>query len=400
MPKERLANGLNVIYCPKPGLSVVIEVMIKVGSNHEKSDERGISHFLEHMFFEGTRKRPDNRAITNEIERIGGYFNAYTTNERTCIYIKVLKKHFNKAVEILADILLEPAFNEKDIEKEKKIVLREIDLINDEPSYYQWILLQQNLFSKHPCRYPTYGDKKIVQSLTREKVVQYFQRHYNLNNMTVAIVGDVPHWRKELKENFTFSSGQKSPQIKCLEPPLASNKVKKVKKKVINTYVVFGFRTVPRTNSDIYALEVINAILGRGQSGKIFTELRSKRGLAYDVGTQNVSESSFGYFAVYANIKKKNLEAVRKLILEELRNLQTIDENDLKEAKDYIEGNYLLEMEDNQKMADQILAWEQVKDVKLMDEYLAKIKKVKINDVKKIAKKYFKHYTLAILEGQ
>src|SRR3990167_4175398 len=148
MKKVVLGNGLTILYYPKKGNSVVVEVMINVGSCHEKSDERGISHFLEHILFEGTKKRPTNKEISNEIERIGGDFNAYTSTGKTCFYAKVLKKHFLIAVDVLADILQNPLLKEKDIKKEKNVVLKEIAMIYDEPRFHQWILLQQNLFEK------------------------------------------------------------------------------------------------------------------------------------------------------------------------------------------------------------------------------------------------------------
>ena len=400
MKKTKLPNGLILIYNEKKRDSVVVEVMIKVGSNNEAVNEQGLSHFLEHMLFEGTEKRPTTREITNEIESIGGEFNAYTTNERTCVYIKVLKKHYAKAVEILADILQNSLFKEEQVTKEKNIVLREIDLINDEPSYYQWLLLQKNLFHKHPCRNPTYGNKSVIKSLTREKVKSYFNKYYNPNNMVVSVVGDIPNWKKEIAKQFVFKKGTPIKKMNVTEPKSTKNCIKTEKKKNSSTYTVIGFKTCPRTNPEICTLEIINSILGRGQSGRIFTELRSKRGLAYDVGTQNISEATFGYFAIYATIMKKNLPLVKTLILAELANLQNITAKDLSEAKTYIEGNYLLEMEDSQKVADQLLAWELVKDARMMQEYLRKIKHVTLPEVKRVAKQYFKNYTMIVLEGK
>lgn len=400
MQKVRFPDGLKVIYQQKKWKAVIVEVMVNVGSNNETSSERGLSHFLEHMLFEGTEKRPTNHALTNEIEKIGGDFNAYTTNERTCLYVKVLKKHYPKAVEILADILHSPLFKEEDIAKEKNIVLREIDLVNDEPSYYQWILLQKNLFQKHPCRYPIYGDKKVIKELNRNKLMDYFKHNYVAKNMVVSIVGDIPNWKPILAKKFVFDSKEPQKLKKQVEPKQTINVVKKEKRKIANTYMVLGFKTVPRKNPDTYVLDIINAILGRGQSGTVFTELRSKRGLAYDVGTQNVSEPTFGYFAVYTSIKKKNVKLVKELILKELKKLQSISQKDLQEAKDYIEGNYLLEMEEGQKLADQLLVWELVDDARMIQDYIKKIKRVTISDIKKVAQEYFKKYTLVILEGK
>jgi len=400
MKKVVLANGLTVLYYPKKSNSVVVEVMINVGSCHEKPDERGISHFLEHILFEGTSKRADNKEISNEIERIGGDFNAYTSTAKTCFYAKVLRKHFSIAVDVLADILQNPLLRETDIKKEKNVVLKEIAMIYDEPRYHQWILLQQNLFEKHPCKFPTYGDVKVIRALNRAKVEAFFRKHYVPNNMAVSIVGDVPNWKKEMKKKFVFEKGKVTKMTFPIEPALRKNKKIRLKKKILNTHLVLGFKTVSRANTDSYVLDVINGILGRGQSGKMFTEIRSKRGLAYDVGTQVLADCNFGYFAAYAIIDKKNIDLVKNLMLEEIQSLKDVTMEEVKEAQDFIEGDYLLEMEDTQKAADQILFWEQVKDAEEMNNYLKKVKKVTVADVKRVVEKYFKHYAQVVLEGK
>ncbi len=400
MQKVVLDNGLTVIFERKRGKSVVVQVMINVGSNHEAEKERGISHFLEHILFEGTGKRPTNRAISNEIEKIGGDFNAYTSNEKTCFYVKVLKKHFHIAVEILADILQNSLFNEDHISKEKNIVLKEIDIIHDEPKYYQWLLFQKNLFKEHPCKNPTYGSRNIIKNLSKTKILEFFQKYYTPNNIVISIVGDVNNWKKEIESQFCMQKGPLLKHKKVTEPAATKCTVKKEKRNIVNTYTVLGFKTVPRSHKDAYVLEVINGILGRGQSGRMFTEIRSKRGLAYDVGTQSVCDVSFGYFAIYATIDKKNLNLLQELILQEMEKLKKVSAKDLKEAKDFIEGDYLLELEDSQKVADQLLFWEQVGDAHLMNSFVRNIKKVTVSDVRKVAEKYFNNYTMVVLEGK
>lgn len=400
MEKVLLPNGLTVIFEKRKGNSVVVNVMIKVGSNSENKLEKGISHFMEHILFEGTEKRPTNKDISNEIEKIGGDFNAYTSNEKTCFYVKVLKKYFPIAVEVLADILQHSLLQEKDIAKEKKVVLKEVDMIYDEPRYFQWVLLQENLFEKHPCRYPTYGTKKSINSLTRKKIIDFYNKYYLPNNMVISVVGDVAGWKKEIEKNFSFKKGVLPASAPVNEPAALKKKIKKRKMNIANTYLVLGFKAVPRNHPDSYTLDVINGILGRGQSGRMFTEIRSKRGLAYDVGTQSVVEKSFGYFAAYATIDKKNINLVQKLILTELSRLKTVTEKDLGEAKDFIEGDYLLGLEEAQKASDQLLFWELVKEAKLMDRYVKKIRTVSVAEVKRVAQKYFKNYTLVVLEGK
>ena len=184
------------------------------------------------------------------------------------------------------------------------------------------------------------------------------------------------------------------------EPAAGKNKIKKEKKNTNNTNMILGFNTVPKDNKDSYVLDVINGILGRGQSGRMFTEIRSKKGLAYDVGTQSFADVSFGYFTVYASIDRKNVELVKRMMLKELKSLQDISAEDLKEAKDFVEGYYSLDLEDTQKIADQLLFWEQIGNAEKMNEYLKKIKKVSVNDVKRAANKYFKNYTMVVLEGK
>jgi len=400
MKKAVLANGLTIIYEHRKVPSVVVEVMIKVGSDSEAADEKGISHLIEHLLFEGTVKRPTNLQISNEIERVGGEFNAYTSNERTCFYVKVLKKHFQLGVDILSDIIQHPLFKESDIKKEKEVVIKEIGMVNDDPRFYQWVLLQKTLFKKHPAKNPTYGDKKVVRSFSREKILNYFNKHYSPKNIIISVVGDIKNWNTEIRKKFTFSGQSVLRRTAVLEPKETKNSFKKEKRKIANTYMVMGFKTVPKNNGDSYILDVINSILGRGQSGRMFTEIRGKRGLAYDVGTQNINEVGFGYFAIYASIDKKNTSLVKNLIIEEIKTLKAVSETDLKEAKDYLEGNYYLEREDTQRIADELLFWEHVKSASLMKEYIKRIKKVSAADIKKTIDKYFKYHTLVMIEGK
>jgi zinc protease len=220
--------------------------------------------------------------------------------------------------------------------------------------------------------------------------------------MVITIVGEVPSWKEEIKKQFTFrSKKEKKISLKpALTTILQKSMVKKEQRKVVNTYIIMGFRTVPAIHPDAAALEVINGIVGRGQSGRMFAEIRGKRGLAYDVGTQNVAESSFGYFAIYASINRKNVTTVKSLIMQELDKLSRVSQADLREAIEYIEGNFYLGTEDAQKLADQILFWEQMENAALLDTFIARIKKVTISDIKRVVKKYFNRHVFVILEGK
>lgn len=400
MQKVKLKNGLTVIYTERDTASVAVEVLVKAGSNDEQEDERGISHFIEHILFDGTKNRGSSQLISNEIEKIGGELNAYTSNERTCFFAKVLQKHFDVALDVLADLLQNPLFSAEDVNKEKKVVGKEIDLVNDEPRFYQWVLFQKSIFEKHQARFPTYGSKRVIAGLDRKKIKEYYKRYYRPNNIVVAITGKVEGWKKKVEKKFVFKRGKQVKRKKIAEPENRKNKFKKEKRKINSSYLVLGYKTVPRKHPDSYPLDAINAVLGRGQSGWMFDEIRSKRALAYEVGTQHACDQSYGFFAAYLSCSKKNLEMARLLILEQLRRLKTISAEELQEAKDYLEGDYLLEIEDTQKLADNLCFWEQVGDARLMEKYISRIKKVKVSDVQKAAEKYFKNYCLVIIEGK
>ena len=175
MQKYRLKNGTTIIFEKNSSKSVALEVMFKVGSNDENEKVSGISHFLEHMLFEGTKKRKNNKAIANEIEKYGGEFNAYTSADRTAYFIKIINKKFDIALDILSDMVANPLFANKFIKKEKDVIQKEINMVTDDPRQHQWILFQKNLFEKHPAKNPIYGTVKTIKYLNRNIIADYFE---------------------------------------------------------------------------------------------------------------------------------------------------------------------------------------------------------------------------------
>lgn len=402
MKRIKLENGLTILIDQRNTDTITVQAIVKTGSNNETKGIHGISHFIEHMLFEGTKKRKEAKIISNEIGSIGGELNAYTSNERTCFYVKVPKKHFLKALDIVSDILKNPLFKEKAIEKERKVILKEINMINDEPRFYQWILFQGGLFQKNNTKYPVYGFREDVKNITRKDILNYYNKYYVPNNTIISISGDVKNIDR-LKPYFTdFNKNKKVNIYNVIEPPLNKNIIKKEKRKILNSYLVLGYKTVARLHKDSYILDVIKSILGRGQSGRIFEEIRGKRGLAYEVGVHNEANNDYGFFSIYLNTDKTKIELVKKIILKEIEKLQNnnLTKKELKEAKGYLEGQYILENEDTHDRADSLAFWESIKDANLAKDYLKEIQKVKLNDISKIAKKYFKNYCLAIVEQE
>jgi len=398
MKKTTLKNDLILILEKKPTDSVSIQVTVKTGSNKETKRISGISHFIEHMLFEATKNRPNARIISNEIESVGGILNAYTSNERTCFFVKVPKKHLSRALDLLSDIIKNPLFKKEHIEKERKIILKEINLHKDEPRFHQWVLFGKALFKKHPAKNPTYGAVNAVKNIKQKDILHYYKKHYIASNMVVSVVGDI-HNINQIKGYFEDINEKKQatgPKIK--EPP-NKHTVKKERRKILNSYMVLGYKAVPRKSKDSYVLDVIRAILGRGQSGRLFDEIRGKRGLAYEVGVLHEPLADYGFFSVYLNTDKKNIKKIVSIILNEFKKLDNLTKKELIEAKGFLEGQYILDKEDTQELADELGFWEYIGDVGLMKDYLKNISKVNKKDIIRVAKRYLtRNYTLAVIE--
>ncbi len=402
MQKHRLKNGITLIFEKNSSKSVAVEVMFKVGSNFESSKMAGISHFLEHMLFEGTKSRKDSREIANEIEKYGGEFNAYTTGDRTAFFIKIINKRFDVALDILSDMVANPVFDGKILEKEKKVVLKEINMVTDDPRLHQWILFQKTLFEKHPAKNPTYGRVETVKSFDRKHVSDYYFAHYIPSNMIISIVGNVENVLGQAKKYFgALKKKEPVKRESVAEPPQKMAKILSEKRNTLNSYMALGYKTVPRMDKDSYVFDVIAAVLGRGQSGWMFDQIRNKRGLAYQVGVNNESESDYGIFAVHAGLDKEKIKKAREIMLEQFKKLEKTSTNELEEAKSYIEGKHTLDMEDNFHNADNLAFWESIKDAGLAGSYIKNIRKVTLKDVKRVSNKYLnENYTMVVVEQE
>ena len=400
MKIKKLSNGLTIIYNKQDTKTVAIQITVKVGSNYETLPISGISHFIEHMVFEGTKNYPDSRSLSNVVESLGGELNAYTSDERTTYHIKIVKKHFNKALQVLSDILTRPLFRAPDIEKERKIITDEIKLVIDEPRNYQWVLFEKTLFKKHPVRNPTYGSVKAVNSMTRKQLLDYYNTYYTAPNTLITVVGNIDNVFNKIKTYFSHYSPKKAPKLSIPNEPKQRSIQKKFEpRKLNNSYVILGYKTAIRKNKDSYALDLIRGIMARGQSGKLFYEIRTKRGLCYEIGMHHEPSKDYGFIAVYLGTDKKNISKSIKVILAILKNLQSTTQKELDEAKEYIEGSFYLENEDNYQLADNIGSWALLDTPEKINSYIKNIRKVSLSQLKSVAKRYFtKNYTLAALK--
>jgi len=281
-------------------------------------------------------------------------------------------------------------------------VWKEINMVNDDPRSYQWILFHKTLFERHPAKNPTYGNIETVKKFDRGHIFDYYKSHYLPNNMIISIVGNADNVKNKIIRYFGKLKPGKTIRRDAVPEP-TQKKIKKYveKKKTFNSYMMLGYNVMPRMDKDSYVFDVISSVLGRGQSGWMFDEIRNKRGLAYQVGVNNEHESDYGLFAVYTNLDKNKIEKAKGIILDQFRRLEKIGEKDLEEAKTYIEGNHALQMEDNFHKADTFAVWETIKDARLANEYIKNIKKVSIGDIKRVSRKYLNDkYTLVVIEQE
>ncbi|MBT3405882.1 insulinase family protein [Candidatus Woesearchaeota archaeon] len=397
MRKKRLKNGLTLIQVPQNSKSITIMVCVKVGSNNETTKQAGLSHFLEHMIFEGTKKR-SAREIAESIEKVGGEFNAMTSNERTCFYVKLPHEHAELGAEILHDIITNSTFELKAFDKEKKVVLEEINMVNDQPLHYQWILFEKSLFTKIPTKDPIYGNSKAVKASTKQMMKLYHDKYYVPNNMIVTTVGN----HKKLKTIEKRFSQLKRKPVKALkiikEPTQKKEKTVTENRKNVQSYAIIGYKTVPRAHKDSYALDVIKAILYKGLSGKVTEEIRLKRGLAYSAGAHHESMKDYGFFSIFFNTNKPSLNKCKELGLAVIANIGNTTQKELKEAKTFIAGHSQLKSEDPIRLAEDLVFWESVKDAKKANEYLKEIKKVDLKRLKSVATKYLnQNYTMIVV---
>ena len=401
MKKKVLKNGVRIVYKKVPSKVVTLQVTILSGANVEGKKQYGVSHFVEHMIFEGTKTKPDARTISNEIERLGGDFNATTTNENISYYITVPSKYFRTALTVLDDIYKNSIFSEEKVEKERKVIIDEVNMINDDPKDYRWILFDKTIFEKHPMRNPVYGDIEVLKKISRDELYAFYKKYHIPNNTLITVVGNVPNPISKIEKNFKDLVKQRIPKQKEYREPSPKRATKKEKRRGTSSYLTMGWKTCSAKHKDVYALEVIYGILSRGQSGRLFDEIRGKRGLCYSIGAYHNYCIDIGYFAIHCITDKKNFKEITKLIVKEMKKLQELTEEDVKDAQTYLEGDLIVGSESTQYVAEKIAYWEQLTKAEDYDNYVHNIKKVTLSDIKRVAKKYFTaKYTITTLEQQ
>ena len=352
--KTTLDNGLRLITATMPHTrSVSIGFFIGTGSRYEAEAQAGISHFIEHLCFKGTSKRPTAREISTPIEGVGGILNGGTDKELTVYWCKVAQPHFHLALDVLADMLLNSRFDPVDIEKERQVIIEEINMGNDSPSQRVAMLIDELLWPEHPLGRDIAGNKKSVAAITRDMLLGYLAGQYQPGNTVVTFAGDIQH--QEIVTAINQALGNWTNQQP--HPGYSAYKEQPARQLRVETrdteqvHLCLALPGLSLLHPKRFTLNLLNVILGEGMSSRLFTEIRDKLGLAYSIGSYVDHFFDTGSFIISAGVEMKNLQVAIKAVLEQLSQLkETIPESELAKAKELSKGRLLLRMEDSRSV--------------------------------------------------
>ena len=398
--KHILSNGLRVITVPMPALpSVTVTVWVKTGSRNEDKRTNGISHFLEHMTFKGSIKRPTAKYISEAVDAIGGDMNAGTSKEWTNFYIKARAVNLETAMDVLSDMVINPLIDKKEIEREKGVICEEIAMYEDTPMMHIGDVFEQLIFAGNPLGWDTTGSAKIVKSIMQEDFLEYRKMHYFTDNLLLTVSGGVDE-KKTLALAEKFFS--KVP-VSNFQSPIAKYQAKQKHPEVLlynqkkeQAHLIIGFRGNARDYKYRYAEAVLSAILGAGMSSRMFIEVRERRGLAYSVRTSVDRYMDTGYLATYAGVDPAKAGEAIKVIMEQYGQVtlpagrQAVSSVELKKAKEIIKGHIALALEDTRAVND-FFGEDELFGTgnETPEEVFAKVDKVTIDEVVAEAKKLF-----------
>ena len=344
--KEYLENGIPVVMESfKNVRSVALGVWVKVGSRYETPAENGISHFLEHMFFKGTKKRSP-KDIAVEIDTMGGDLNAFTSRENTAFYVKVLDEYLEKGVDLLSDIFVHSTFPEDELAKEKKIIKEEIKMVEDTPDDYIHDLFNQTIWGTEGLGQSILGRRDTIASFSREDLIRHISKYYGTRDIIISCAGKFQPARLMGLLREHFGSLRRGSEPKKGLPPEFKRDVKVYAKDISEAHICLGVPSVSQTSEDRYALFVLNTLLGGGVSSRLFQEIRENRGLAYSVYSYTSMYVDTGLWGVYAGVSKKRIREVAEVIIQEMVSLKdSLTEEELDKAKRHLKGNMILGLE-------------------------------------------------------
>jgi predicted Zn-dependent peptidase len=394
-----LANGVRLATERMPHVrSVAVGIWLTRGSRHEPHDSPGIAHFVEHMLFKGTPGR-NAEEIAQQVDSIGGQIDAFTSKEYAGYYLKVLDEHLPLAVDILADLICNPLFADDDIEREKKVILEEIKMVEDTPDDLVHEIFAEGFWVNHPLGRPILGTPASVSSLDQQTLKQYFAQTYVASNFVVVAVGNLEHDRVvSLLEKALENAPHNGPEADQSAPVVAP--VIQVRKKELEqSHIVYGTEALPQHHPARYAGYALNTTLGGSMSSRLFQNVREKRGLAYSVFSGLSAYQDAGALSIYAGCANDAVAELIDVVVAEIRQMKAggLDPVELRRAKDHLKGSLMLGLESTSSRMSHLARQEMYRDQTTgLDEMLASIEKVTESDVLKLADRFFTNGSLAV----
>lgn len=388
-----LSNGIRLIHRQKPGQIAHLALMVNTGSRDELSHEYGLAHLIEHMIFKGTKKRKAFHVLSR-LENVGGELNAYTTKEETCLHASFLNVHTDRSLELLADIAFQASFPANELEKEKEVVLDEINAYRDNPSEEIFDEFEDQLFNGHPIGHPILGTEKTVKSFSRNDLFRFMKKNYATDQIVLALVGDLSFEKFLLKSTKHFgqiAARQRTPKI-LVNTEIKSNFVQKEKNSYL-THCILGNSTYDRKHPDKHSLLLLNNILGGpGLNSRLNLNIREKYGFAYNIESHYTAYSDTGIFLVYLGIDPRSAEKALKLVYKELTKLKTqkLGSLQLHRAKQQLIGQLAIGFEsglsETLSIARSHLLFDKVDD---MNQITQKILKIDASKMLNVAQEVF-----------
>ncbi len=396
--REVLDTGLRLITESMPHVrSVSIGVWLMRGSRHEIAARSGIAHFVEHMLFKGTSTR-SAEDIAQAIDSIGGQLDAFTAKEYASYYIKVLDEHLPLAVDLLSDIVINPAFVDEELEREKKVILEEIKMVEDTPDDLVHELFTQHFWEGHPLGRPILGTKDTVESFTTQVLREYFQGAYTAPNLIVSAAGNLAH--EQVRELVGRAFG-KLPSVSVPHSDGMPRVVPQIivrSKELEQSHLCLGTNSYPQNHDDRYVSYIMNTVLGGSMSSRLFQNVREKRGLAYAVFSGLSAYRDAGNITIYAGCANDAVTEVVNLCVDELRGMKgaPVPDTELRRAKDHLKGSLMLSLENTASRMSHLARQEIYFDRHFgLDETLAGVERVTSDDVQRVASDLFANGSLA-----
>jgi len=396
--RDVLDNGLRILTERMTQVrSVSIGVWLTRGSRHETAERGGIAHFVEHMLFKGTATRTAED-IAQQIDSIGGQLDAFTAKEYASYYIKVLDEHLPLAIDVLADIVRNPAFSPEDIEREKKVVVEEIKMVEDTPDDLVHEIFTQGFWENHPLGRPILGTRETVESFTSDSLRDYFGKAYTARNLIVSAVGNLEHERVRELVDEKFGSLEPTGEPISEQAPQVVPKTQIRNKDLEQSHICVGVSSYPQSHDDRYSSYVLNTLLGGSMSSRLFQNVREKRGLAYAVFSGLSAYRDAGSFTIYAGCSNEAVGEVIDLVVEEMKGVKTspVPDAELQRAKDHLKGSLMLSLENTASRMSHLARQEIYFDRQFgLDETLQGIERVTAPDVQRVANDLFQNGSLA-----